>query len=254
MKVSIIGTGNVAWHLNLAFYYAGVELYQVFGRNKIRLGELTQISNAQGITDLINLKKVDIIIIAVSDDSISEIVSHIPAHIRKESIIAHTSGTKSILELTGCSNPGIFYPLQTFTRGVKTSLEEVPICLNGEKPVVQNLRKLASHISKDIRTLTDSERKQTHLSAVMINNFTNHLIYLAKERLDNQGITGDILDPLLKETVRKQALLSPFDAQTGPARRGDHETMDAHLRLLADEPELAELYHMISKSIMNLYK
>ena len=254
MKVSIIGTGNVAWHLNLAFYNAGVELYQLYGRNKIRLGELTQISNAQGITDFINLEKVDILIIAVSDDSISEIVSHIPAHIRKECIIAHTSGTKSISELTGCNNPGIFYPLQTFSRGVKTTLEEVPICLNGEKSVVQNLRKLAALISKDIRTLTDPERKQTHLSAVMINNFTNHLIYLAKERLENQGITGGILDPLLKETVRKQALLSPYDAQTGPARRGDHETMEAHLRLLADEPKLAEIYQMISTSIMNLYK
>jgi hypothetical protein len=40
--------------------------------------------------------------------------------------------------------------------------------------------------------------------------------------------------------------------QTGPAVRGDQSTMNAHLDLLNDKPELKELYQKLSQSIVNL--
>jgi predicted short-subunit dehydrogenase-like oxidoreductase (DUF2520 family) len=55
--------------------------------------------------------------------------------------------------------------------------------------------------------------------------------------------------PLIDETARKVHELHPKAAQTGPAVRGDENVMGKHLEMLADEPEIKEIYKMISDSI-----
>ena len=58
--------------------------------------------------------------------------------------------------------------------------------------------------------------------------------------------------PLIDETARKVHELEPRAAQTGPAVRYDGNVIDGHLRMLADEPEMQELYRKISESIHSL--
>jgi hypothetical protein len=40
--------------------------------------------------------------------------------------------------------------------------------------------------------------------------------------------------------------------QTGPASRGDQETVEAHIELLKNNPEMQNLYQQLSQSIVNL--
>ena len=58
-----------------------------------------------------------------------------------------------------------------------------------------------------------------------------------------------LLRPLIFETAHKVMLLSPEQAQTGPARRGDEGILNMHKSLLKDEPKLLKLYTLISDSI-----
>ncbi len=45
--------------------------------------------------------------------------------------------------------------------------------------------------------------------------------------------------------------IGPDDAQTGPARRGDTEVCESHMRRLP--PDVAEIYKLISSSIQKKY-
>jgi hypothetical protein len=54
--------------------------------------------------------------------------------------------------------------------------------------------------------------------------------------------------PLIDETAKKVHTLSPREAQTGPAIRGDKNVMQHHVEILQNE-KLKELYQMVSELI-----
>ena len=70
--------------------------------------------------------------------------------------------------------------------------------------------------------------------------------------LEKNGLPFEAMLPLIEETARKVHELSPKDAQTGPAIRGDENVMRRHLDMLSDETALQELYKKISKSIQTI--
>jgi predicted short-subunit dehydrogenase-like oxidoreductase (DUF2520 family) len=76
----------------------------------------------------------------------------------------------------------------------------------------------------------------------------------AKRIADTSDLDFDLLKPLIRETADKVTYMDPEHAQTGPAIRGDQVTMDKHLALLADTPELQEFYRLISSSIQQSTK
>ena len=75
---------------------------------------------------------------------------------------------------------------------------------------------------------------------------------LSSHILEKQGISFEVMLPLIDETAGKVHELSPTQAQTGPAVRYDENVISKHLEMLADEESLQELYEKISKSIHNL--
>lgn len=59
--------------------------------------------------------------------------------------------------------------------------------------------------------------------------------------------------PLIRETVDKLNVLSPREAQTGPAARRDVDVMRKHLELISS-PDVRNIYEMMSRSIMQIDK
>ena len=90
------------------------------------------------------------------------------------------------------------------------------------------------------------------MAAVLANNFSNHLIFLAQDYLSSSGLPGESLNPLLEETFSKALKIGAYNAQTGPARRGDEDTISKHLALL-DSPTLRNVYRQLSDSIIETY-
>lgn len=99
---------------------------------------------------------------------------------------------------------------------------------------------------------SSEQRKSLHLAAVFTCNFTNHMYVLAAELLKKYGLPFEAMLPLIDETARKVHELEPLAAQTGPAVRYDENVIDEHLRMLADEPQMLELYREISENIHRL--
>lgn len=247
VKVSIIGSGNVAQHLVSAFSTtSGIELVQAFSRNRENLAHLL---DPNQITDDFNaLGDADLYIIAVSDDSISEVSRQLPF---TGKLVAHTSGSLSITILDDGNRRAVFYPLQTFSKSKPVNFREIPICLESENAEdFQTLETVAHTISDTVFAIDSVQRKAMHVSAVFVNNFVNHLYKIGHDICKEHQISFDILKPLIRETAQKVMVLDPEAAQTGPAIRCDQKTIAAHLELLTDANQ-KNIYQILTQSIQD---
>lgn len=250
-RITIIGAGNVATQLAIAFYSVGKKIVQIYNHSLDHAQALAKKVNAN-FTDKITLllPDADIYIIAVSDNAIDEMIALLP---RLDSFLVHTSGTTDIKILSKCSsNYGILYPVQTLIKNRETFFDKdkIPFCIeaNDEKNLFL-LKNLASSISCDVREISSEQRRLIHLSAVFASNFTNHMYFIAQELLKQKNIPIDILEPLIEETAKRVKNKNLQQAQTGPAKRNDSITIQKHLQMLAQYPEYAKIYQFISESI-----
>ncbi len=247
ITVSIIGFGNVAQHLALALHESPhISLLQLYSRSKNPISTLS--FSVEFIDDLSKLQKADLYIIAVSDSAITEISRKLPFENR---LVAHTSGSVPMDEIDGRNRKAVFYPLQTFTKSKKVDFKNIPICLESDNADdYKLLETVAKSISEKVFPISSEQRKSLHVSAVFVNNFTNHLYHIAEEICIEQQVPFDILKPLILETADKILMLSPKDAQTGPAKRNDKNTIDSHLDFLTDQNR-KNIYKLLTQSISN---
>jgi len=115
--------------------------------------------------------------------------------------------------------------------------------------VSESIFSLAGLLSTNIQKVDSDSRRIIHLAAVYANNFTNHMVHIGQQILHENELDPKLLDPILKETVRKILDLGAREAQTGPALRNDRETMQKHTELLKQHPEWEKLYTFISRDI-----
>ena len=247
IKVVIIGSGNVAQHLVQAFAKSKeIEVSQVFSRRKEIIVPL--LDSGKIITDFNDLVEADIYIIAISDDAIAKVSSQLPFENR---LVVHTSGSVPIDTLDNKNRRGIFYPLQTFTKGKEVDFSQIPICLESENDSdFELLKKAAKTISNNVFKSNEKQRKALHISAVFVNNFVNEMYRIGNEICEENKVPFEILKPLILETVNKVMTLSPAAAQTGPAKRNDKQTIEAHLDFLSNENH-ATIYKILTQSIQN---
>lgn len=250
-KVIIIGSGNVAQHLIVAFQNSqnsGIEidLVQVFSRQKENISHLLDLDKITD--DFDTLAEADLYIIAVSDDAIADVSSQLPF---KNRLVVHTSGSISLDNLNENNRKGVFYPLQTFTKNKEVDFRIIPICLESENATdFQLLEKVAKTISDKVFAINSEQRKALHVAAVFVNNFTNHLYQIGNEICLENQVPFEILKPLIAETAQKIMVLSPEEAQTGPAKRNDSVTIEAHEAFLSDENYL-KIYKTLTQSIQH---
>lgn len=244
-QISIIGFGNVGYELSKSLLSAGISITHICTRSVI---EDSNFPNTVFLTEIDKLPIGQLTLICVQDSEIENVLSSIPA----ETPCAYTSGAVRLDQLNCKGELGVFYPLQTFTKGVAVDISEVPFFIeSNSEQFGQTLFDLARQLSKNVKYANSEVRSKLHLAGVWVNNFTNHINFIAKEYLDGQNLDFEDLKPLLKETIRKLESNSPYDVQTGPARRGDLETLDLHMKMLNSDRK--EMYQLISNSILKTY-
>ena len=239
----MIGAGNLATHLCRALINAGHEIIQIYSRTLESASTLANEINVPYTTDSKAIISSDLAIIAVNDDSIQDIEKHITFP------KVHTSGTKPLSNLNG-ENIGVLHPLQTFNKNLDINFKSIPVCIESSNSnLLQTLKNLAQSISDKVLELNSEQRKNLHLAAVISCNFSNMLYRLSEEVCQKEGIPFDILHPLILETAQKIKHTTPSNAQTGPAKRGDFETIEKHLMLLQNDEEKKEIYQLLTASI-----
>ena len=249
MEIVIIGSGNAATVLGRKFKAAGHAILQVVSRNASAASKLayewdTESTNYPSIIN----RNADVYIIAVSDDAISEVIAELRL---PGKVVAHTAASvsKDILKNV-TAHYGVFYPLQSLKKETY-QIPEAPIFFDGSDDIsIKNLEALAKSISpQHVTQADDNARLKLHVAAVIVNNFTNHLYALAESYCKKEGINFKDLIPLIQETTARLKETSPLQAQTGPAERNDEETIQKHLHLLKEYPQLRKVYEFLSESI-----
>jgi len=250
ISISVIGAGQVGKKFCRAINAAeNLHLEQWYNRSKInpKIG----LNNVNFCNNLMELKLVDLYIIAVSDSAIETISNALPFENR---LVVHTSGSVALRYLNKKNRKGVFYPLQTFSEASNLPFFKVPICIETSDIKDRKLlKKVATELGSPTYLIQSEQRQSLHLSAVFVNNFTNQLFRIAHELTDLHGIEFDILKPLIKETTQKLDLMSPYMAQTGPAKRNDKKTIEQHLRMLDKAPKYKKIYEVLTQSIQNTH-
>ena len=231
MNIVIIGQGNVATNLDYAFRKKGIACQMV--------------SSREGLDEL---PQANVYIYAVRDEALPSVVKQVVGV--GKSLHLHTSGTMPIT-VFGDDKPhaGIFYPFQTFSKArLIEDFSTVPVFFEARGiDDISAVYSLALTITSHVYEATQHDRERLHVAGVFTNNFTNLMYTMAAELLQNTHIPFRALLPLIDETAAKVHTLSPRDAQTGPARRGDENVMNHHLSLLNDEQR--QVYQLLSAAI-----
>ena len=254
LKIAILGAGNLAWNLAPALEDAGHEITEVYARDLQKAKEITErIYTATPKDDLdFSESSAELFILAIKDDALSEVADQVI--LPEGSVLVHTSGAipMEVLSQSSASYVGVFYPLQSFTKGKKVDFEEVPFLLESEdEGSLQLLKKVAKSLSQLVYILRGKDRQAVHVAAVFASNFTNHMLRIAEDILHRQGLDAELLKPLIIESISKSLQLGARKAQTGPAIREDYETLEAHHHFLAYNEQLAEIYRLISQDIID---
>lgn len=268
--ITLVGSGNVAtWMAQRLQGSSCFPVTQVYSRKMENARRLAALSDAEAIDDIKALNPDNqIFIFALADNAYEEILPQLPFRLPMAFV---TSGTVSCQCLKGYADRyGVIYPLQTFTKSQDMRALEVPLCLESDfvrddkeqqhSCCCNNLPQecgssydlmwdLARELSPICHEVSEEQRARMHVAAVFACNFSNAMYQIAYKLLEENGLPFDILIPLLRQTVEKVSQMSPAEAQTGPAVRGDWNVMRTHLAELEDE-RLQELYRMMSEIIM----
>lgn len=232
MNIVIIGRGNVATNLHHAFTKKGVVCQMV--------------SSREGLN---KLPTANVYIYSVRDEALAEVVSQV--HGKEKALHLHTSGSMP-MSVFGADKPhaGVFYPFQTFSKSqLIEDFSTIPVFFEAKGiDDISAIYSLALTITSHVYETTQHDRERLHVAGVYACNFTNLMYTLAAELLSDTHIPFKALLPLIDQTAAKIHTLSPHEAQTGPARRGDENVMAHHKTLLPNE-ELRQIYQLLSDQI-----
>lgn len=250
-SISIVGSGNVATHLAIAFHQAGHEIRQVLSRTYTHAQQLALRVGAKPTDNISSIDTtVEACLLCVGDDALYDL--GLDLHLRN-SLVIHTSGaTPATVLKRVCPRYGVVWSPQTFIKDIAMDYSRLPLCIEGcNDSTEKEIETLFSGISNYIYHLDGEQRRQAHLAAVMVNNFVNAINATAQEYMEQHNLDFEMLRPLAEQTLRKWDFGNLWAQQTGPASRGDAKTLDSQRRMLNDQPELLKLYDTLTGLIQS---
>jgi len=249
-----IGAGAVGSNLAVALKRAGEHIGQIISRST-ESGQLlaNEVDAVFSVRPEDMIKGVTHIFLTLPDHAIAEVLPMIP---KLKAVIIHTSGSFRMTDLsTYGSDLGVLYPLQSFSKELDPEWEEIPFFIEASNSEIESdLRELVEKLGASSMLLDSEKRMKLHLAAVFASNFTNYLQGRAQKLIGEIGLSDDLIRPLVEETIRKSFDLGAIEAQTGPARRGDQDTIKKHLDLLSCCKMDMDIYKYLSDSISEEYK
>lgn len=253
MKVVIIGSGNVAAVLGAKIRLAGHSLVQLFARRAEPAALLATEWGCDYTTQWSGIDRTaDLYLLAVSDHALRDLdkVLSLPGR-----LVLHTAGAVSASLLKPVSaRSGVLYPLQSLKAAIRP-YPEIPLLIDANHPDdLPVIEAFARTLSQTVERADDDLRLKLHLSATLVNNFTNYLYILAHQFCLREAVDFSLLQPLILETAGRLNRYPAEEMQTGPAVRGDRPTIQKHLELLSNYENIKELYELFTIKIEEHYR
>jgi predicted short-subunit dehydrogenase-like oxidoreductase (DUF2520 family) len=252
-KVVIIGSGKLARALCPVLLKNEIQIDQIFSRNLEHAKNLATPYKIR-FTDDYNIleKNADLYLVCVNDDAITEVSESLSRHLDPTDRICHTSGSRGVAAISGYfHHRACLWPMQSFSHNTQVNWSEVPIFLSGSDSILEEIEKMCRRISQKVYRLDEEKKKWVHVAAVFANNFSNYNLTITKKILDSCGVPLDVMEPMMDNMMRNVFHIGPANTQSGPANRGDRETIEMHRKMLLEKfPEYENLYLLFSEIIL----
>lgn len=263
----LIGLGAVGRALAPALVRAGYVCNGLVGRGRSEEKLIARRCKTKLATDLSELPSdFSMLFLCVRDGQLVSLAKKLAAQRKnwKGKIVFHTAGALSSDVLKPLRTKGAevasFHPFGSFPRtGRTTSFKGLTFGIEG----TPKARRIAEKIARDLggKPLKVPADKRTiyHLAAVFASNFFVGDVALAVKMFEQMELSEvqalQVILPIVEGTFRNVKKLGVKDALTGPAARGDIETLARHEAALKKiDPELAELYRVFSKYLETIPK
>ncbi len=256
--VGVVGTGRVGAVLGAALHRVGhrvVAVSAVSEDSLRRAQELLPGIPVREVPDVV--AAVDLVLLAVPDDSLSGLVSGLAATgaFHPGQVLVHTSGRHGVgvFEPAARSDvlPLALHPAMSFT-GTALDLERLPDCVFGVT-TLKELRPLGEALVLELGAepvwIEEEDRPLYHAA---LTHGADHLVTLvaqSMELLQDAGVDqpARMLTPLLAAAL-DNALRTGDQALTGPVVRGDAGTVAEHLAELAAVPQTRSTYCALARA------
>jgi predicted short-subunit dehydrogenase-like oxidoreductase (DUF2520 family) len=254
MKIAVIGSGHIATFFSVKLAEAGHQITQVLSKHKVNALKLAERVDAHAETNpsLLHADS-DVYLLAVNDDAIRHYLNH---PVLKNKLVIYTSGALGLDELVQLSSKlACIWPVYSIQMDNLPMHDQVPMVITHTPAVdIETVQNICNVLSTSHYVLNDQQKRTVHLGAVIANNFTNHLFTLSEKLLQQDGISFDLLRPLIENTTDKLKTSPPYKNQSGPAIRHDQTTIQHHLDLLKEDETLKTIYLQLTESIQKYYR
>ena len=187
----------------------------------------------------------DLVLLCVPDRAIPEVAASVPTG----PWIGHTSGATALSALDPHERRFSLHPLQSFTRARgPEQLDGAFAAVCGESDEAREVGfRLAGELGLEPFKLDDSERALYHAGAVVAASYLVTLHQAAADLVQAAGAPPEALLPLMRRVIENDFEL------TGPAVRGDWETVESHVEAIRERlPELEQLYRALADATAEL--
>jgi predicted short-subunit dehydrogenase-like oxidoreductase (DUF2520 family) len=257
-RVTIIGAGRMGQGLGLALKRRGYKIALVARtpRDVTPPLMLHQGSRAEATAGA------ELVLIATPDDAIGAVAGELAAEgaIARDQVVLHLSGLLDRnallpLEESGAAC-GSFHPLQSVAEAATAAerLKGAYVGIEGDDRALVAAERLANTLRMIPVRIPAAAKPAYHAGAAFVANYTVALVGVAERLARAAGVPADIAAriylPLLGGAVANLNALGPAASLTGAVRRGDEQTIRAHLKALSAEDRT--LYRTVSRAAITL--
>ena len=258
MHIILVGPGRAGLAVGLAARASGHDIVGVLGRAGAAAAAHTLDSRELDWEDL--LPAADLLVIAVRDDAIGEVVARLAPRSIGVTAAVHLSGSVGVGALDPLGEVGVvtggFHPLQTLPdpETGRRRLAGAWAGITAPDPELRSqLEALAHSLGMRPFLLDDAVRPLYHAGAVAAANYLIGSLALGERLFRAAGLPWEAAAPLVEAVVANATELGPDDALTGPIARGDVSTVQRQLEAIrAGAPELEAPFIDMGRALAEL--
>jgi predicted short-subunit dehydrogenase-like oxidoreductase (DUF2520 family) len=239
MRLGIIGGGRAAWAFGATWRRIGWPIAGVW----LREGSPSPIASLldaprRSPAELAN--DAELLLLAISDRAIAELAASLP---ESRAIVFHPSGS-----LTAVRDGFSLHPLRALPAvGEPSDLRDTLLVFEGDHRDVA--RQIADAAGARFAEIAPEKKAAYHAAAVFGSNYVALMLELARDLIGIDDVRDDLV-ALAESAIANWRTHDDAQRFTGPAARGDRETIERHLAALADRPELVAIYRLLADRIL----
>jgi predicted short-subunit dehydrogenase-like oxidoreductase (DUF2520 family) len=264
-QIAIIGSGSVAQALGKLLYIEGQPVVALSSRNLDHASRAAAFINPAirvvACSEIPSLASR--VLIAVSDDAISEVGETLVTSGMRKGMVLHTCGSVGpealdMLMRVGVSC-GVIHPLQTVSspeQGIE-SLKGVAVGLSGDGMAIAWAEEIVKLLKGYIVRIESQAMPIYHASAVLASNAIVAFIDAATVLLSHVGLDRKeailAISQISRTSLNNTLRSGPTSALTGPVARGDAGTIERQaLAMQKVEPGVTRLYLAVNNYLLDV--